>query len=159
MESLLVEDDDVMSRQTRIKAENGHKFWSDRWIALQVTVVSRGRFPCITYGIPNRWRGCLMQPDRNNRWKGPYFLIRPLDRAPSFTVVSGGRFPCITYGIPNHGRGCLVEPDRNNRWKGPYFFIRPLDRGPCFTVVSGGRFPCITYGIPNRGRGGLVEPD
>ena len=35
MESLLVEDD-VMSRQTGIKAENGHNFWSYRWIALQV---------------------------------------------------------------------------------------------------------------------------
>jgi len=35
MESLLVEDD-VMSRQTRIKAEKGHKFGSDRWIAVQV---------------------------------------------------------------------------------------------------------------------------
>ena len=35
MESLLVEDD-VMSRQTGIKVEKGHKFWSDRWIAVQV---------------------------------------------------------------------------------------------------------------------------
>jgi hypothetical protein len=35
MESLLVEDD-VMSRQTGIKAEKGHKFSSDRWIALQI---------------------------------------------------------------------------------------------------------------------------
>jgi hypothetical protein len=35
MESLLVEDD-VISRQTGIKAEKGHKFWSDRWIAVQV---------------------------------------------------------------------------------------------------------------------------
>jgi len=35
MESLLVEYD-VMSRQTGIKAEKGYKFWSDRWIAVQV---------------------------------------------------------------------------------------------------------------------------
>jgi hypothetical protein len=35
MESLLVEDD-VMSRQTGIKAEKGYKFSSDRWIALKV---------------------------------------------------------------------------------------------------------------------------
>jgi hypothetical protein len=35
MESLLVEDD-VMSPQTGIKAEKGHNFWSDRWIALKV---------------------------------------------------------------------------------------------------------------------------
>jgi hypothetical protein len=35
MESLLVEDD-VMSRHTGIKAEKGHIFGSDRWIALQV---------------------------------------------------------------------------------------------------------------------------
>jgi len=35
MESLLVEDD-VMSRQTGIKAEKGHKFWSDSWIVVQV---------------------------------------------------------------------------------------------------------------------------
>jgi hypothetical protein len=35
MESLLVEVD-VMSRQTGIKAEKGHKFSSDRWIALKV---------------------------------------------------------------------------------------------------------------------------
>jgi len=35
MESLLVEDD-VVSRQTGIKAEKGLKFWSDRWIAVQV---------------------------------------------------------------------------------------------------------------------------
>jgi len=36
METLLVEDD-VMSRQTGIKAEKGHKFWSYRWIALKVS--------------------------------------------------------------------------------------------------------------------------
>jgi hypothetical protein len=35
MESLPVEDD-VMWRQTGIKAEKGHKIWSDRWIAVQV---------------------------------------------------------------------------------------------------------------------------
>jgi hypothetical protein len=35
MESLLVEVD-IMSRQTGIKAEKGHNFLSDRWIALQV---------------------------------------------------------------------------------------------------------------------------
>jgi len=35
MESLLVEED-VMSRQTGIKAEKGHNFWSDSWIALKV---------------------------------------------------------------------------------------------------------------------------
>ena len=35
MESLLVEVD-VMSRQTGIKDEKGHNFWSDRWIALKV---------------------------------------------------------------------------------------------------------------------------
>jgi len=35
MGSLLVEDD-VMLRQAGIKAEKGHKFWSDRWIAVQV---------------------------------------------------------------------------------------------------------------------------
>jgi hypothetical protein len=35
MESLLVEVD-VMSRQTGIKSEKGHIFWSDRWIALKV---------------------------------------------------------------------------------------------------------------------------
>jgi len=35
MESLLVEED-VMSRQTEIKAEKGHNFSSDRWIALKV---------------------------------------------------------------------------------------------------------------------------
>jgi len=35
MESLLVEED-VMSRQTEIKAEKGHNFWSDCWIALKV---------------------------------------------------------------------------------------------------------------------------
>jgi hypothetical protein len=35
MESLHVEDD-VMSRQPGIKAEKGHIFLSDRWIALQV---------------------------------------------------------------------------------------------------------------------------
>jgi hypothetical protein len=35
MESLLVEDD-VMSRQTGIKAEKGHILLSDRWIALQI---------------------------------------------------------------------------------------------------------------------------
>jgi len=35
MESLLVEED-VMSRQTGIKDEKGHNFWSDRWIDLNV---------------------------------------------------------------------------------------------------------------------------
>ena len=35
MESLLVEDV-VMSRHTGIKAEKGHNFWSDCWIALKV---------------------------------------------------------------------------------------------------------------------------
>ena len=36
METLLVEVD-VMSRQTGIKGEKGHKFWSYRWIALKVS--------------------------------------------------------------------------------------------------------------------------
>jgi hypothetical protein len=35
MESLLVEEE-VLSRQTRITVENGHNFWSYRWIALKV---------------------------------------------------------------------------------------------------------------------------
>jgi branched-subunit amino acid transport protein len=71
MESLLVEED-VMSRQTGIKAEKGDNFWSDRWIALIFfTVVFGGRFPCITFGIPTRWRGGLVEPDQNNRWKRP----------------------------------------------------------------------------------------
>jgi hypothetical protein len=35
MESLLVEEV-VFSRQTGKKAEKGHNFWSDRWIALKV---------------------------------------------------------------------------------------------------------------------------
>jgi hypothetical protein len=35
METLLVEDE-VLSRQTGITAEKGHKFLSDRWIALIV---------------------------------------------------------------------------------------------------------------------------
>ena len=34
MESLLVEEE-VLSRQTGITAENGNNFWSDRWIALK----------------------------------------------------------------------------------------------------------------------------
>jgi hypothetical protein len=34
MESLLIEEE-VLSRQTRIRAEKGHNFWSDRWIALK----------------------------------------------------------------------------------------------------------------------------
>jgi hypothetical protein len=33
MESLLVEEE-VLLRQTGITAENGHNFWSGRWIAL-----------------------------------------------------------------------------------------------------------------------------
>jgi hypothetical protein len=36
MESLLVEEV-VLSRQTGIKAEKGHHFCSDRWIALKVS--------------------------------------------------------------------------------------------------------------------------
>jgi len=35
MESLLVEEE-VWSRYIGIKAEKGHKFWSERWIVLQV---------------------------------------------------------------------------------------------------------------------------
>ena len=35
MESLLVEEE-VLSRQTLLKAEKGHKFWSERWIVLKV---------------------------------------------------------------------------------------------------------------------------
>ena len=35
MESLLVEEE-VLSRQTGIKAEKGHNFWFDRCIALKV---------------------------------------------------------------------------------------------------------------------------
>jgi hypothetical protein len=35
MESLLVEEV-VLTRQTEIKAEKGHHFLSDRWIALKV---------------------------------------------------------------------------------------------------------------------------
>jgi len=35
MESLLVEEE-VLSRQTGITAEEGHNFWSDRWNALKV---------------------------------------------------------------------------------------------------------------------------
>jgi hypothetical protein len=34
MESLLVEEE-VLSRQTGIIAENGHNFWPGRWIALR----------------------------------------------------------------------------------------------------------------------------
>jgi hypothetical protein len=36
MESLLVEEE-VLSRQTRITAEKGHNFLSERWIALKVS--------------------------------------------------------------------------------------------------------------------------
>jgi len=35
MESLL-DEEDVLSRQTEITAEKGYKFWSDRWMALNV---------------------------------------------------------------------------------------------------------------------------
>jgi len=35
MESLL-DEEEVLSRQTEITAEKGYKFWSDRWIALNV---------------------------------------------------------------------------------------------------------------------------
>jgi hypothetical protein len=35
MESL-VDEEEVLSRQTRITPEKGYKFWSDRWIALNV---------------------------------------------------------------------------------------------------------------------------
>jgi hypothetical protein len=35
MESLLVEEE-VLSRQTGITAEEGHNFWSDCWIAIKV---------------------------------------------------------------------------------------------------------------------------
>jgi hypothetical protein len=35
MESLLVKEV-VLSRQSKIKVEKGHNFWSDRWIALKV---------------------------------------------------------------------------------------------------------------------------
>jgi hypothetical protein len=35
MESLLVEEE-VLSRQTGITAENGHNFLSDSWIAVKV---------------------------------------------------------------------------------------------------------------------------
>jgi len=38
MESLLVEKV-VLSRHTGIKAEKGHNFWSDRWIALKVLLL------------------------------------------------------------------------------------------------------------------------
>jgi hypothetical protein len=35
MESLL-DEEEVLSRQTEITAEKGYKFWSDSWIALNV---------------------------------------------------------------------------------------------------------------------------
>jgi hypothetical protein len=35
MESLL-DEEEVLSRQTEITVEKGYKFWSDRWIALNV---------------------------------------------------------------------------------------------------------------------------
>jgi hypothetical protein len=35
MESLL-DEEEVLSRQTEITAEKGYNFWSDRWIALNV---------------------------------------------------------------------------------------------------------------------------
>jgi len=35
MESLL-DEEEVLSRQTEITGEKGYKFWSDRWIALNV---------------------------------------------------------------------------------------------------------------------------
>jgi len=35
MESLL-DEEEVLSRQTGITAEKGYNFWSDRWIALNV---------------------------------------------------------------------------------------------------------------------------
>jgi hypothetical protein len=35
MESLL-DEQEVLSLQTRITVEKGHNFWSDRWIAMKV---------------------------------------------------------------------------------------------------------------------------
>jgi hypothetical protein len=35
MESLL-DEEEVLSSQTEITAQNGYNFWSDRWIALNV---------------------------------------------------------------------------------------------------------------------------
>jgi len=71
MESLLGKEE-VWSRQTGITVIKGHNFWSDCLIALKVfTVVSRGCFPCSTYGIPIRWRGRIAAPDLNNSWKEP----------------------------------------------------------------------------------------
>jgi len=35
MESLL-DEEEVLPRQTEITAEKGYNFWSDRWIALKV---------------------------------------------------------------------------------------------------------------------------
>jgi len=38
MESLIAESE-VLLLQTRITAEKGHNFWSDRWIALKVLLL------------------------------------------------------------------------------------------------------------------------
>jgi len=67
MESLLVEDD-VMSRHTGIKAEKGHIFLSDRWIALKVLQL----FPeSVFLVVPMESlvveRGRFVEPHRNNR--------------------------------------------------------------------------------------------
>ena len=53
MESLLVEEE-VLSRQTGITAEKGHNFLFDQDRAQSFTVVSGGRVPCSTHGIPTR---------------------------------------------------------------------------------------------------------
>jgi len=92
---------------------------SDSISTASFTVISGGRFHCSTYGIPTRWRGGLVAPDRYNSWRGPQLLIRPLERAQSLTVVSGGRFPCRPFRFPTRWKGGLVAPDRNNIVKEP----------------------------------------
>jgi len=64
MESLLVQEE-VLSRKSGITAVKGHNFWSESWMTLIFfTVVSEDRFPCITYGLPTRWRGGIAMPDQ-----------------------------------------------------------------------------------------------
>jgi hypothetical protein len=80
MESLL-DEEEVLLRQTEITAEKGYKFWSDRWIALNVL---HEFLEAVVVGVPTKSLvveeyGCSARPKQL------------LKRAITFYLTGGSR--------------------------------------------------------------------
>jgi len=69
MESLLYEAN-IRSRQTRVTAQKGFNFWSDRWIVLKfLQEIMEAIFSWSNYGISTLWSERPVTPDESNASK------------------------------------------------------------------------------------------